>query len=361
MGAVLTTGLCGYFASGLLAGALVEKLGVGGLLSMSGAMVAVALLGYALAPSWSVFFPIGFVAGLGSGAIDSGLNGYAARHFSVRHINWLHACWGLGASIGPLIMTAAIARGAGYRGGYASLAVLLGSMAVTFWLTRRAWNQPATPKAQTSHPAIQPKSTFRAAVRAPRVWLHIVTFFVYTGLEASVGQWCFSLMREARGFEVEAAGSWTAAYWASVTLGRVVLGFVADRLGPDRLLRAATLGIVAGTAAFGLSDGPLGLLGLLLLGASLAPVFPTLMSRTPARVGDRLAHHAVGFQVSAATLGSTLLPSLVGLLVATAGHVAIGVVALVLAAILLVAHEGLLRLKNYDLDVATRESLANGP
>jgi hypothetical protein len=58
---------------------------------------------------------MGAVLGLGSGAIDSGLNGYAARHFSVRHNNWLHGCWGIGASAGPALMTAAIARGHGYR------------------------------------------------------------------------------------------------------------------------------------------------------------------------------------------------------------------------------------------------------
>src|SRR2546427_13277006 len=65
-------------------------------------------------------------------------------------------------------------------------------------------------------------------------------------LEAGTGQWCFTVLREARGLDIEAPGAWTAAYWGSILGGRGVLGVVVDRLGPDRLLRGATLTAPAG-------------------------------------------------------------------------------------------------------------------
>ena len=34
------------------------------------------------------------------------LNAHAARHFGARDINWMHASYGLGATIGPLLVTA---------------------------------------------------------------------------------------------------------------------------------------------------------------------------------------------------------------------------------------------------------------
>lgn len=336
---VLATGITGYFLSGLVAGALMTRLGVGGLLTVSSGLVTLALVTYALAPTFHTFFPVAAVMGLGSGAIDAGLNGYAARHFSVRHVNWLHACWGLGASLGPMIMTAAIANGLGYRFGYATLAIVLGSMAVAFLLTRRRWDEPD----QTLETATLETPHFITAVRSGRVWLLIVTFFLYTGLESSVGQWCFTLLREGRGLSVEAAGSWTAAYWASLTLGRVGLGLVVDRWGPDRLLRVASITLLLGAVAFTATDGAPARAGLLLMGLSLAPVFPTLMARTPARVGVGIARHAVGFQVSAATLGSALLPGLVGVLVVRAGYNAISGAALGFGVAYFVAHEALLR------------------
>jgi fucose permease len=362
MGAALVTGVSGYFVSGLVAGNLMSRVGVGGLLAGSSALVALGLAGYALAPAWHLFFPIAFFIGLGSGAIDSALNAYAARSFSVRHMNWLHASWGVGASAGPVIMTAAIAEGAGYRAGYGAIAGALGLMTLAFVTTRRMWDEPAaartsataapappvsaapqvTPAPQAEAPA-PVRGSMLAALRSPSVLLLMATYFVYTGLETTIGSWCFTLLTEGRGLGVEEAGSWTAAYWASLTLGRVALGWVAEWLGADRLLRFASAGIVLGVALLAFVPGVPGRAGLLLLGASLAPVYPTLMARTPARVGAELAPYAVGLIVSSATLGSSLLPAIVGLLVGWRGLAVISAAALVAGVAFLLLHELVLR------------------
>jgi fucose permease len=346
LGAILAAWVTGYCLSGVLAGVAERKLGVGGLLTLSSVVIAVGLTGYSLAASWFAFFPIGFVMGLGSGAIDSGLNGYAARHFSARHLNWLHACWGIGASAGPVIMTACIARGLGYRAGYATIACVLGAVAIGFLSTQKAWSEPRTVTPPAISTSMAVPGDFGAALRSGGVWLQMATFFVYTSLEATVGQWCFTLMRDARGVSVEAAGAWTAAYWASLTLGRFALGYAVEHFGADRLLRAASVAIVAGAAAFALDGGAFGRVGLLLLGFGLAPVFPTLMSRTPARLGEALSRHAIGFQVSAGILGAALLPALVGVLVAARGAAAIGAVTLGLGVAFPLVHEILLRRSN---------------
>jgi fucose permease len=353
LGAVLAASMSGYFLSGLVAGRLVAWLGVGRLLAASSGLVALGLVGYAAAPRWSLFFPVGAVIGLGSGAIDAALNGYAAHHFPVRHLNWLHASWSVGATTGPIIMTAVLARGMGYRAGYAILALALGAMALAFLATRRSWDErgPAAPvavaaaTAAVAEPAAAPAPYENAwsALRRGRVWLQIAVFFLYTGLESSAGQWCFTLMREGRGLTVEAAGAWTAAYWGSLTAGRIALGFVIDRIGPDRLLRVAVVGAVIGAALFAAGAGLAGRVGLLLLGASLAPLYPTLMARTPARLGHATTLHAVGFQVSSATLGAAVLPGAVGLLAARAGIGAIGSAVAAMAVLLWALHEALVR------------------
>ena len=337
LGAVLTVGVVGYAVSSILAGRIVVRFGVGRLLAASSAFVAVGLFGYASASRWAQFVPMAAVIGLGSGAIDASLNGWAARHIPVRHVNWLHACWSVGATAGPAMMTAVLAHGASYQVGYVLLACALGAMALAFAATRRAWEDDGVAGGTGVLHAGAAE-----ALRTGRVWLQIILFFIYTGLEAGTGQWCFTVLREARGLDIEAAGAWTAGYWGSILAGRVVLGFVVDRAGPDRLLRGATVTALAGAVLFASSGGPLGRLGLVLLGASLAPMFPTLMSRTPDRVGHHLAPHSVGFQVGAATLGSAAVPALFGLLAAAAGIRTIGAAVAVVALILLALHEGLL-------------------
>jgi fucose permease len=347
MGLVLACGVGGYFLSGLLAGRLVRAMGVGALLAASSGFVGLGLVGYAVAPSWYLFFPVATVIGLGSGAIDSGLNSYAAHHFPVRYMNWLHASWSVGATIGPAIMTAAIAGTGSYRPGYAVLAAALGSMALAFAGTRRSWDAPgdvaapAGEAAPAAAPAADPGGW--AVLRRGRVWLQIAIFFVYTGVETGTGAWCFTVLREGRGLSIEDAGFWTTVFWGALTAGRVGLGFIVDRFGPDRLLRLVAATGLAGVAAFAALPGLSGRLGLVVLGVSLAPLFPTLMARTPARLGPEVTHHAVGYQVSAATLGSAILPGGYGLLATRAG---VGVIPWALAGamlLLLVLHESLLR------------------
>lgn len=307
MGAVLAAATCGYVASGVVAGRMSGALGVGGLLALSTALVSAGLVGFALAPAWPIFVACGVVVGLGSGAIDAALNGYAAAHFPARHMNWLHACYSAGAMLGPAIMTGALA-GASYRAGYGALAVTLGAMAGAFYLTRRRWD------ARRGGLESAAPVTAGAALRDPRVWLQIAIFFAYTGLEAASGQWAFTVLRQARGLSIEAAGSWTSVYWGSIAAGRLAVGFAAGRLGADLLVRCGIIGASLGALAYAVLPGAAGAAGLVLLGVSLAPVFPMLMSATPERLGAAIAAHAVGFQVAAATVGTVVWPTACGLL-----------------------------------------------
>src|SRR5262245_53471782 len=116
-GLVFVASGLGYFVSSFLSGWLTRMLGIGLLLATSTALVAAAMLGFAFSPVWPLFVACAVVHGLGSGAIDAGLNGYAAHFLSARHMNWLHACYCFGAMLGPLLMTAVLTSGHKYGRG----------------------------------------------------------------------------------------------------------------------------------------------------------------------------------------------------------------------------------------------------
>ena len=63
------------------------------------------------------------------------------------------------------------------------------------------------------------------------------------------------------------------------------------------------------------------------------------MAHTPTRVGEALSSQAVGLQISAATLGSALVPAGVGLLVPAGGLEVVGKAAVAAALVLFVLHE----------------------
>ena len=108
LGLLLFASVTGYTTSTFLSGALVARIGVGRLLAISCGLTGVALVGYTLVPQWWMMVLLGIMAGLGAGAIDAGLNTYAAAHFRPGLVQWLHASYGVGVTIGPIIMTLAL-------------------------------------------------------------------------------------------------------------------------------------------------------------------------------------------------------------------------------------------------------------
>ncbi|WNG14752.1 MFS transporter [Cystobacter fuscus] len=359
MGIILATGAASYFVSGLLVGRLMRALGVGLLLVASTVLVTLGITGYATLPYFPLFLMASCVIGFGSGAIDAGLNTYAAQHFGARHMNWLHAAYSTGAALGPVLTTALLARDAGWRAGYAVIAALLGTLALCFVLMRRQWDGAPGGSASTSNEPggagdVTPTVGALEALRRAPVGLQILIFFFYTGIEVTAGQWSYTLLTEERGLGTAEAGTWVSVFWGCLLAGRISLGFVIERVGTVRLLRLSTALAVVGALLFALPSLPPAL-GLGLLGFSISSIFPALMSETPRRVGQDAAAHAVGFQVSAATLGIAVLPSLAGLLGARFGLWVIGWQILGCVVLLTVLHEILSVLTDRASAPASRE------
>ena len=106
LGVLLIFGVAASAMSSAVTGRLLSPTRMGPVLALGTAASGAALALEALAPSLGVFAG-GMVAfGLGFGAIDAALNAYAARRFGARQINWMHASYGLGATLGPLQVAA---------------------------------------------------------------------------------------------------------------------------------------------------------------------------------------------------------------------------------------------------------------
>ncbi|MBP7334582.1 sugar MFS transporter [Niveispirillum sp.] len=335
LGILLICGTGGYLFSGLAGGSIVRRTGLGLVLTVSSAAMVVALLTYALTPSFYLLIPAAILGGLASGAIDTGINLYGARRFSPRVMNWLHGSWGLGATAGPLLMTAAITTGAGWRWGYALIALILAGMGVMFLITMRRWEEARESGGQGSGTATA-VAPVAHALRHPVLWLNAGLFMVYCGVEMAAGQWLFTLLTRMHGIDVGTAGTVAGLYWGALTFGRLVFGQVTARVRPLNALRVGLAIAMVSALLFAWFPTPaVGMAAALGLGFGLAPTFPTLVSLTPLRVGDAIAPHAVGFQMTAAGAGATIVPGALGWL---AQHLGLSVlpVWLVLGMVLLI-------------------------
>jgi fucose permease len=335
LGALLAAAMAGTLVSSFWSGALVARAGAGRVLAWGSAALAAGALGFAAAPGWWGVLGSAMVAGLGIGAVDAALNAFAAARLSPRRVAWLHACYGVGAALGPLEMSAALAWTGSWRWGYAALAGVPALLALTFWGSRDRWQVDAT--------EVHPASRVGDALRRPAVWAGMVLFFVYTGLEAAAGQWAYSLLAEGRGIDPGLAGALVSLYWGSLTLGRIGFGAAAAKLAPAKILSfGGSLAVLAAAVlALGRGAGSAAA-GLAALGFALAPVYPLLMAGTPARLGPAFAAQAIGFQVMAGYLGAAAIPGAAGLLARGHGLEALGPFLLGLSLALVLAERMLL-------------------
>ena len=353
LGALLVMFTIGYLISSFSSGRLLAAMSVGTLLALSCLATAASLIGYALTSAWEVMVALGVLAGLGAGAIDAGLNTFAATQFSARMVNWLHACYGIGAAAGPVLMTSVLAMRQPWQRGYAIVGCGQLLLAFCFALTRRRWSDAS---AGRENRVSAPSASAFATLRLPVVWLSVAVFFVYTGIEAAAGAWAYTLFTEARGVPMMAAGPWVSVYWGALTVGRLLSGFVVGFVTVNRLLRFCTAGIAVGAAIVWLNVTNLtGFLGLALMGLASAAVFPSLIATTPERLGETHTANGVGFQIAAAVLGQSLLPAIVGLLASRFGLEIIGPSLLAAAALLLVLFETLIAAKSEHAPVRYRE------
>ncbi|MDG4780457.1 MFS transporter [Micromonospora sp. WMMD961] len=350
VGWVLTAGTVGYLTSSVLAGFTLARVGVGALLAGSTLLASLALTGYSVSPVLAVLVGCALLLGLGSGAIDSGLNAYAAGAFGPREMNWLHAFFGLGVAIGPLIMTGVLSAGLAWRWGYGIVAAAQLALATAFVLTVRAWHRgvPAhtavAPATESTGAGSAAPPVVRVPVREtlllPAVWSGAVAFALYVAIEVSAGLWAFLLLTEGRGLSAAVAGGCVSAYWGSLFVGRVVQGVVAERLGASLVLRASLAGMAVGAALIAV-PGPaaLAVLGLVVVGFAAAPVFPLLTLTTADRVGAAHADRAIGLQIGASGIGAALVPAGLGVLIGNTSVQVLGSALVVLALGLIALYE----------------------
>ncbi len=316
IGMLLVAATAGYMTSSFLSGMLLARLGVGKILAASCLLTGLALIGYTLVPEWWMMVLLGIFGGFGAGAIDAGLNTYVASHFGEGLMQWLHASWGIGITIGPIIMTLGLINFETWRFAYRLVGVFQILLAVCFALTISMWRKKdMAVEANSTKRLTDYKTPMGETLRQPKVWLSVLLFFLYVGAEISLGTWTYTLLTESRGVDVTIAGFFAGSYWFTFTIGRIVAGLVANRIGVNKLVMGGLVGALLGAGL--LIWNPFefaNVIAVALIGISIAPIFPAMTSGTKTRVGDQYAANTIGLQMTATGFGTAVIPSLMGVL-----------------------------------------------
>ncbi len=320
---IYVVGMAGGLLSSFSAGALMRRMGTGHILLATTLLSCASMAGCALSPTLGLIVGIAFLIGLSNGAVDAALNHHAATHLSSRHMNWLHGFWGVGVSLGTLIISSVCALGGDWRTACLCVAGLQALLSLFFLANQPAWEAPAEGIHETTtEPSPAERPATAATLRLPTAWVNMGAFFLYCSVEFGTGVWTTSLLQEGRGWPADRAALFVTFFWGSLTVGRFLTGTFSNAIGSRRILRGALAGVLTGTLLIALSSlcgrGSLGGIvtaaGLLTTGLCLAPLYPTLMHDTPALVGRGHSMNLIGFQAAAANIGLTCTPGLMGTL-----------------------------------------------
>jgi fucose permease len=328
LGVVLAVGTVGYGLATFVSGWAWARFAVGRILVAAMGTGIVSLGAYAAVGSWWVVLVAAVMVGVSGGLMEGALNSYVALHHGVRVMNLMHASFGVGATLGPLLMTAVLATDHSWRWGYWMVAgyevVVLGVL----WRVRTTWRRMEE----------SPKDPGHGPVRRRMVAGLMAIFFVYTGLEIGTGQWAYSFLTEGRGVSEVAAGIWVSVFWGSLTGGRLLLGIIGGRVTPRAVLDLSVTGAFVGLAWLWWNPAGLGMVALAVIGFSFASVYPMFVALTPEKVGTAKAPHVIGYQITAGAVGAAVIPWAAGRIVARYSLAALGPYFLAVGGLLALLH-----------------------
>ncbi len=328
----------GYLIAAFNSGLLVEKLGNRRFLVLGVASFLLGVVALSLMSPFMVVLIMMLPLGFGVAIIDAGLNAYiAAMPRNAALLNYLHAFYGTGALLGPVIASAILAARWGWNSVYfvwigMSLVLLVG-----FKLAFKSQN--------TSAPegVAKPKSNvIVATLKVPAVWIAALFLLIYVGAEVSVGSWSYSLLTEERHAPILFAGWMVSGYWLGLTFGRLALARVAQWAGSERLIQGCLAGVVIGVLLVWLVPAyAVSAVGLCLLGFSFGPIYPTTIALISKRVPGRILPGAVGFLASLGSIGAAVLSWFAGILAERIGLWSLMPYVLILTALMLVFWQAL--------------------
>jgi fucose permease len=304
----------GTIVSSLFSEKNIRRFGTGIVTAISVLMTAVALLGFSIANRFMALCIWAVPLGLGAGSVDAALNNYVALHYKAQHMNWLHCFWGIGATMGPMIMSFCLLNLGSWHSGYRTISIIqFGLVAILFFalpLWKRGAGKAAPPDAIN-----KPSLKFRELLRLPGAKPALLAFFCYCSVEATAGLWGSSYLVIVKGIPSETAAKWIALYYFGITFGRLLSGFLTMKFKHRRMIRWGQVILAGGVVAllFPFGNGSLPG-GFFLIGLGCAPIFPSLLHETPANFGSAHSQAIMGIQMACAYFGSTIMPPLFGMI-----------------------------------------------
>ena len=299
--------------SALISPRLIKRFHTKWIVIVSIFLTILGLLGFSFSGNYWMLFLIAIPYGLGAGAIDASVNHYVANHYSGAAMNFLHCFYGVGAVISPYIMALALSR-ASWKEGYRWTAFVQAGILLVVIFSIPLWKKG---EEKATDDEIRNSSGIREALRVPGVIFTLIAFFAYCAGEATCFLWVPSYFAGTKsGLSDQLIASFGSLIFGGLMLGRLISGFVSNKLGDRRLIRIGIalevigiiMVIIPGTHFIFTA------VAFVIIGIGMGPVYPAIQHMAPGNFGKRNSAAVIGLQMASAYAGSTFMPMVFGLL-----------------------------------------------
>jgi fucose permease len=316
VGLLFLASALGYFLSALAGGYLAQKLGLRWYLISGSSVFLAANFLVSITPPFIAILLTRLLLGFGMAVIETGLNMFiTALPNNTSQMNYLHAFYGLGALIGPLIASGMLAVRWQWNlvnAVWAFFTLLL----LTGFVVLFRFQLPGE-GAQRKEIDATGANSLMAALKLPMVWLASLFLLFYVGIEVSLGNWSYSFLVVQRHDAALLSGWIVSGYWLGLTLGRFVLNNLAQRLhlGISGMMYSCIAGVMLGVLFIWLVPGQISdALGFALIGFCLGPIYPTTVALLPRLVPSHIVGNAIGLLIGISIIGIAIFPWLAGVL-----------------------------------------------
>ena len=299
--------------SALISPRLIKRFHTKWIVIVSIFMTILGLLGFSITKEYWMLFLIAVPYGLGAGAIDASVNHYVANHYSSSAMNFLHCFYGVGAVISPYIMALALSR-ARWNEGYRWTAFVQAGILLVCILSFPLWKKN---EEGSDEEEIKNSAGIRETLKVPGVVLTLVAFYAYCSGEATCFLWTPSYFAGTKaGLSDELIASFGSLIFGGLMLGRLISGFISNKLGDRLLIRIGILVEFLGIIMLFIPGihYMVAAIGFVIIGTGMGPVYPAIQHMAPVNFGKRFSAAAIGLQMASAYVGSTFMPMVFGIM-----------------------------------------------
>lgn len=296
--------------SALLSPIMIKRFHTKWIVIVSIFLTVMGLIGFSISTSYAMLFVFAVPYGMGAGAIDASVNHYVANNYSGSVMNFLHCFYGVGAVISPNIMAVALSK-ASWNEGYRWTAYIQIFILLICIISLPLWKK----NERDSNKQEEEVAGIREALKRPGVVLTLIAFFAYCSGEATCFLWTSSYFAGVKeGLTDHLIASFGSLIFGGLMLGRLISGFVSNRLGDRMLIRIGIFVEVVGILLVMIPVASFipAAIGFVIIGTGMGPVYPAIQHMAPTNFGERYSAAVIGLQMASAYIGSTFMPMIFG-------------------------------------------------